>query len=77
MAMVVSLWNFYGLKPEPGKEERSTAVALYREYFAVTSSNRIGFPSPIVIYPCEFPDTWRYIKLLYFIRPAGGGGALR
>lgn len=57
--------KFLWIKPSPVKKKGAQdAAALYREYFAVTPPKRIGFPS-IVIHPLrEFPDTWRYIKLL-------------
>lgn len=43
-------------------------LALYREYFAVTPSNRIGFP--LLLYPCEFPNTCRVILNYYILYAA-------
>jgi len=77
--------NFCGLKRHcaAGKEERSAARGHYiGNISAVIPSGCIGsIPRPrsrflpLLLYPCEFADTWRYIKLLYFVRPSPAAAA--
>lgn len=64
---VVSPWNFCGLNRarQRRKEYRSGIIS---GIFRRDSIQPYRFPLSYCYTP-EFPDTWRYIKLLYFIQP--------